>query len=58
MGLTCMTTLPLVWGWGLFIVFGVKLAVLNRASTGMKVGIKHATWSHLESDLFVDLAGS
>ena len=35
MSSTCMTTLPLAWVGGLFTVFGVKLAVLNRASTGI-----------------------
>ncbi|KAE9378136.1 hypothetical protein N431DRAFT_173720 [Stipitochalara longipes BDJ] len=49
MGLRC---------WGLFTVFGVKLVVLNRASTGMRVRIKHSTWLHPASDLFVDLAES
>jgi len=55
---TCMTTLPLAWGWGLSTVFGVKFAVLNRASTGMEVRIKHSMWLHPESDLFVDLTES
>ncbi len=55
---TCMTTLPLAWGGGLSTVFGVKLAVFNRASTGMDVRIKHSTGLHPESDLFVDLPES
>lgn len=51
-----MTTLPLACGCGLFTAFGVKLAVLNRASTGIQDEDRALDMVvRPEPDLFVDL---